>query len=102
MAPALKADHFRNGSKTVLTAPKRHFRLLRSTDIISDGVQTVQNSAVVLAPSQGRMVVQATWRDVTLIISGRVDDVARMNMIENWITKPKGASGSCSNAGAGA
>jgi len=48
------------------------------------------------------MVVQVAWRDVTLIISERVDDVASMNMIENWITKPKGTSGSCSNAGAGA
>jgi hypothetical protein len=48
------------------------------------------------------MVVQVPWRDVTLFISGRVDDVASMNMIENWITKPKGASGSCSNASAGA
>jgi hypothetical protein len=47
------------------------------------------------------MVVQVAWRDVTLISSGRVDDVASMNMIENWITKPKGASGFCSNAGAG-
>ena len=46
-------------------------------------------------------IVQVAWRDVTLTISGRVDDVASMNMIENWITKPKGASGSCSNAGAG-
>jgi hypothetical protein len=26
--------HFRNGSKTVLTAPKRHFRLTRTTDIV--------------------------------------------------------------------
>jgi hypothetical protein len=48
------------------------------------------------------MVVQVAWRDVMLIVSGRVDDVASMNMIENRITKPKGASGSCSNAGAGA
>ena len=45
------------------------------------------------------MVVQVAWRDVTLIISERVDDVASMNMIENWITKPKGASSSCSDAG---
>jgi hypothetical protein len=102
MAPALKADHFRNGSKTVLTAPNA--TSVSSDQLTSSAIafKRSQNSAFVLAPSQGRMVVQAAWRDVTLIISGRVDDVARMNMIENWITKPKGASGSCSNAGAGA
>ena len=38
------------------------------------------------------MVVQVAWRDVTLISSRRVDEVASMNMIENWITKPKGPS----------
>ena len=54
-----------------------------------------------LAPSQGQYGRTSGVARVTLIISGRVDDVASMNMIKNWITKPKGAFGFCSNAGAG-
>jgi hypothetical protein len=27
------------------------------------------------------------WRDVTLIICGGVDDVASINMIDNWINE---------------
>ena len=66
------------------------------------GGQTVQTVRLCSLRPKDSMVVQVAWRDVTLVISGQVDDVASMNMIENWITKPKGASGSCSNAGAGA
>ena len=65
------------------------------------GGQTVQTVRLCSLRPKDSMVVQVAWRDVTLISSGRVDDVASMNMIENWIT-PKGASGSCSNASAGA
>ena len=66
------------------------------------GGQTAQIVRLCSLRPKDSMVVQVAWRDVTLIISERVDDVASMNMIENWITKPKGASGSCSNASAGA
>jgi len=57
--------------------------------MIRDGVQTVQPVRLGSLRSKDSMVVQVAWRDVMLIVSGRVDDVASTNMIENWITKPK-------------